>query len=264
MVCGCPKCGKRKAAKTIKHNITTDDFRKKVKKINGNKLCVIGEYVNQDFNIKVKCNICGNVWLSKPKYLIRNQGCSICGHKEKGKKQRKTHETFLNEINEIHDGRLILLEKYVTGKDRIKVKCSICNHIWNPVSRRLLRRGCPNCNISKGELLISKILKKLNINYKTYYIFNNLKTDVGGTPIFDFVIFDKNDSLKMIIEYDGEQHFKPIKKWGGEKRLKRQQKIDKFKNDYCYNHNIQMIRIPYYDFDNIDNEYIKKLINYVE
>ena len=123
----------------------------------------------------------------------------------------------------------------------------------------ILRRGCPKCNFSKGELLITKILKELNINFKDQHIFDGLKTNDNGTPIFDFVIFE-NDKIKQIIEYDGEQHFKPIKKWGGIKRFEKQQKIDKFKNDYCNDNGIEMIRIPYTELKKINNEYIKQLI----
>ena len=169
------------------------------------------------------------------------------------------YETFINEINTIHDGRISVLEEYKTSRDRIKVKCNVCNHEWTPFSMMILRRGCPKCNFSKGELLITKILKELNINFKDQHIFDGLKTNDNGTPIFDFVIFE-NDKIKQIIEYDGEQHFKPIKKWGGIKRFEKQQKIDKFKNDYCNDNGIEMIRIPYTELKKINNEYIKQLI----
>ena len=134
------------------------------------------------------------------------------------------------------------------------------NHEWTPVAGRLLRRGCPKCNFSKGELLISKILKELNINFKEQYIFGGLKTEDNGTPKFDFVLFE-NDKIKQIIEYDGEQHFKIVKRWGGIKRFERQQKIDNFKNDYCKDNNIEMIRIPYTELKKINNEYIKEKLN---
>ena len=39
------------------------------------------------------------------------------------------------------------LESYKGGKNRIKVKCIICNHEWTPFARKLLDGGgCPNCN----------------------------------------------------------------------------------------------------------------------
>jgi len=55
----------------------------------------------------------------------------------------------------------------------------------------------------------------------------------------------------MLIEYDGIQHFKPIKYFGGEEKFKFQQKTDFIKNEYCKNNNIKLLRIPYWEFDNI-------------
>lgn len=256
---GCPKCGKQISKNTKKYDISTEDFHKKIDKIFNNKIKVIGEYVNCFSEVQMKCNICDYEWLSTPTYLIKKHGCIKCGHIEKGKKQRKSNETFINEINIKHDGRINTLEEYKTGRDRIKVKCNICDYEWSPISRTLTRRGCPKCNFSKGELLISKILKELNTDFIEQYIFTGLKTDNNGIPIFDFVIFE-NSIIRKIIEYDGEQHFKVIKKWGGIKRFDRQQKIDKFKNDYCKNNNIEMIRIPYTELKKINIEYIKEIL----
>lgn len=257
---GCPDCGKKKAAETIKYHISTDDFKNKVKKIFGDKLEILGEYVNFYSDIEVKCNICGYNWISKPTYLISGSGCYICGHKEKGKKQRKTNDEFNKNIKKIYGDKLTLLEEYIRGTDRIKVICNVCSHEWHPVSRRLLSRGCPKCNFSKGELLISKILKELNINFEEQYIFDGFKTDKNGTPIFDFVIFDDFNNIKSIIEYDGEQHFKSIKKWGGDDKLKRQQEIDIIKNNFCVINNIKLVRISYTELNKIDNNYIKNLL----
>ena len=39
--------------------------------------------------------------------------------------------------------------------------------------------------------------------------------------------------------------FDPIKIWGGEEKLKRQQENDEIKNQYCKNNNINLVRIPY-------------------
>ena len=71
---------------------------------------------------------------------------------------------------------------------------------------------------------------------------------------FDFYIPD----LNICIEYDGEQHFEPVD-FGGkgkeyaEKRFKAQQKRDNIKTEYCKNNNIKLIRIPYWEFDNVEN-----------
>lgn len=39
--------------------------------------------------------------------------------------------------------------------------------------------------------------------------------------------------------------------WGGEEGLIHRQENDKRKNEYCQEHNIKLIRIPYYIINNI-------------
>ena len=70
---------------------------------------------------------------------------------------------------------------------------------------------------------------------------------------FDFYLLNKN----KIIEYDGIQHFKPITFGGISKEranenFETQKLKDKSKDEYCKNNNIELIRIPYWDFDNIE------------
>lgn len=71
---------------------------------------------------------------------------------------------------------------------------------------------------------------------------------------FDFVVFNDDNSIKLLIEYDGEQHFqnKTDKIWSDS--LEKRQERDRIKNDYCLSHNIPLIRIPYWEKNNITLE----------
>jgi very-short-patch-repair endonuclease len=68
-------------------------------------------------------------------------------------------------------------------------------------------------------------------------------------PDFRFLNHD------IIIEYDGEQHFRP-KAFGkmsqekAEENLKETQENDKIKDDFCKENGFKMIRIPYTKFAN--------------
>lgn len=61
---------------------------------------------------------------------------------------------------------------------------------------------------------------------------------------FDFAIFNKQGNVAFLIEYDGEQHFKPVEKWGGEEKFLIQRERDNRKNIYCKEKGIPLIRIP--------------------
>lgn len=97
------------------------------------------------------------------------------------------------------------------------------------------------CRASKGELLIANLLKSHNITYETQKKFLSL-TGARKRPLrFDFFLPEFN----LIIEYDGEHHFEPIKRWGGEARFKDIQQRDAKKNEFCEENNIKLLRISY-------------------
>lgn len=96
-----------------------------------------------------------------------------------------------------------------------------------------------------------KLLDKNNIKYIREYKFIDCK-NIKPLP-FDFFLFEYN----TCIEYDGEQHFKINKYFGGEKGLLKRQKNDNIKNEYCINNNIRLIRIKYNE--NIEEKFNRLL-----
>lgn len=78
--------------------------------------------------------------------------------------------------------------------------------------------------------------------------------------LFDFYI----DSIRLAIEYDGEQHFFPVdfagrgRNWA-EEQFKKNKFHDELKNQYCLEHNISLLRIPYFEYENIANILNEKL-----
>ena len=115
-------------------------------------------------------------------------------------------------------------------------------------------KRCVYCSTTKGEERIIKFLEENNIKYfydKRY--FKDL-IGVGGARLKpDFIIEDR----KVWIEYDGIGHFEPVdfagkgKEWALEifNILKTH---DEIKNKYARKNNWKLIRIPYWDFDNIE------------
>ena len=50
---------------------------------------------------------------------------------------------------------------------------------------------------------------------------------------------------KICIEYDGEQHFRPVNYFGGLESFERQIIRDKIKNEFCNENQIKLIRFNY-------------------
>ena len=118
-------------------------------------------------------------------------------------------------------------------------------------------QGCPYCFdtkkfiFSKGEKAVENVLQDLNIVYLPQYTFFDCR-DKNTLP-FDFYLPD----LNKCIEYDGQHHYYPVTFNGvSEERAKENHletvKHDKIKNEYCKYNNIELLRIPYYDFKNIE------------
>lgn len=63
----------------------------------------------------------------------------------------------------------------------------------------------------------------------------------GGHQRFD----GYNEFLRLAVEYDTEDHFKPLSSFGGEKGLKERQERDSRKDSFCKENNIVLIRFPY-------------------
>lgn len=100
--------------------------------------------------------------------------------------------------------------------------------------------------MSKYEEQIIKILKQSKLSFQREKTFQDLK---HGLFRFDLYIPHLNGQA-VIIEVDGEQHFKPI--YGRQNFLKGQE-YDRQKNSYCLAKGIQLYRIPYWEIKNIHN-----------
>lgn len=117
-------------------------------------------------------------------------------------------------------------------------------------------QSCGQCHFSKGEQKIADILDSLSVSYvKEYTGFKCYNPRTNRKLRFDFYLKDMN----ACIEYDGIQHFEDVN-WKHE-TLEDVQYKDDIKNQYCKNNNINLIRIPYWDFDKLNEEYLLSLIS---
>ena len=105
---------------------------------------------------------------------------------------------------------------------------------------------------SRGEIKICEILDAAGLDYQEEYTFPDLVSSSGRPLRFDFAVFDDNGDLDFLIEFQGIQHYEPVEIFGGEEQFKIQQEHDKRKCEYAKTHNITLIEIPYWDFENIE------------
>jgi very-short-patch-repair endonuclease len=123
----------------------------------------------------------------------------------------------------------------------------------------MLGHGCPVCKASRGEREIARILSRHKIKFIKQKSFRDLKC--RRALRFDFAVLDSSGGIQYLIEYDGIQHFRPVKMFGGNVAYMSTKERDKLKDNFCKRKGISLIRIPYTKFDEIETILTKELIN---
>ena len=108
---------------------------------------------------------------------------------------------------------------------------------------------------SSHEDKIRLLLHDLDISFVEQYRFPDCKYKY--TLPFDFAVFN-NGTLSFLIEYDGKQHFTPLRCFGGLDGYDGTHKRDMIKDQYCQTNNIHLLRLPY---TLTDDEIKEKIIN---
>jgi hypothetical protein len=247
-VCGCPKCGHENAGK---ERITpfAELLQSFIEK-HGDKYEYIKEtYVNQN---QYMCMICPKhgEFEQFPISHKKGFGCWKCGISVRSKAKRMKLETFIKIAEYIHGDLYDYshLKKIRTTKDKIMIHCNCCNRQFpqTPGAHIYGCQGCPICVGSKGEKAIINFMVKHGIKFEIQYKFEDCK-DIRCLP-FDIYIPD----LDLCIEYDGIQHFIAIRLFGGKLGLKETQRRDAIKTKYCEDNNINLLRIKYTEYKNIE------------
>lgn len=237
--CGCVKQKEQEEKEKIKENKKNYLIGKRF-----GKLVVIertDKKINRSIVWKCKCD-CGN-YKEVPTHLLQNGHTRSCGC--------LIREAHANDLAGQKFDKLTVLYPcdYKTDSNIIwHCKCDCGNEC--DVKSYLLKKGltqsCGCISSSIGEMNIQKILNNNNIQYKKEYTIKDL-----GKLRFDFAIF-KNNNLIRLIEFDGIQHFSEhTGVWNSKDSLKERQKRDNIKNKYCKDNNIPLVRIPYWERDNI-------------
>lgn len=207
---------------------------------------------------RCKCK-CGNEKILSGIALRGNYTLSCgCYKKEiaqkimKEKVQKLGAQARFQDLTGQRFGKLLVLEKdtSIINNKRIRWICQCdCGNIKSIVGTSLKKGSTQSCGCignSRGQYIIRSILLKNNIPFCSEYIFSDL-IDKAYLR-FDFGIFDNNNNLIKLIEFDGRQHTDSKSVWHNETVIKH----DKMKTEYCKSHHIPLLRISYKDIDKIN------------
>ena len=141
---------------------------------------------------------------------------------------------------------------YLCGKE-IKVTCDKFG-IYPPTSYGYRAYNgywskiyCACHTISSFQWIVNDILIKHGVEYLVEVSADGVYGIDNKTPLrFDFAVY-KEGQLFAFLECQGEQHYKPIDEFGGERSFRIQQRNDKEKKRYAEEKKIKLIEISYKD-----------------
>lgn len=244
---GCPKCRG--------HKLTTKEKTELARKIHKYKYSYelingLPKIINHE-KYDIICPEHGVFNMRWTNHTNMKQGCPKCNTAGRKSLNKQQIIKQIKDLNTEFKYDWNSLKGYYNNSFRIK--CSKHGWFHQQPSNHLQGQRCRKCNNSKGEDKIEELLKLNNIEFETQKSFPNLK--MNQSLLFDFYI----PELNLCIEFDGELHFKPVKFFGGEEEFKRIKKSDSMKNKYCKENNIKLLRIPYTEYNNIE-EILNKIL----
>lgn len=221
------------------------------------KLTVVQQLPEYTKCVRYLCQCdCGNYIICNGDNL-RNGDRTSCGCKKREPKKDLTGQKF---------GKLTVLElsseRSSWGEIQWKCQCE-CGNIVK-ISTSNLTTGnslsC-GCNKSKGEEKLRSILSSLDMEYISQCSFEDcINPKTGYVLRFDFYLPKYN----LCIEFDGEQHYHPIKHFGGEEYYEDTVFRDTIKNNYCSVNGISLLRIPYTSYDELCSDFLLLKIKEIE
>lgn len=248
----CPYCS---------HRVSPNEFYKKF-----NDRGLIGKsletpYYDVDTPIIVYCSIHNSRKELSPTAINRGKFlCDYCRSEYNHLVQMKTSDEFKQSILDVHSGKLSVIGKYFNTHTKILINCNVCStrFLAEPNSLLSAKSGCPRCARSFSENELQKILREHSINFEQQKKFSECKYK---KPLpFDFYIEEYN----LLIELDGEQHYKPIDYFGGEKSFRSQVLRDHIKNSFCYRNGIKLVRVIVDSNRNKTVNKLNKLVTMIE
>ena len=179
--------------------------------------------------------------------------------------KRLTKEEFILKARQIHGWKYDYSKVvYLNNRTPVCIICPEHGEFWQTPHGHLSGQGCPKCHEEKNVNEI-KLFNFINDNIEHKVISQYKSNWLDGQSIDIFI-----PDINVGVEYQGIQHFKPIRYFGGSKKYEYTISKDKEKFEKCKNNGIKLfyfsteknIPIDYFDKIYSDNnkllEEIKK------
>jgi very-short-patch-repair endonuclease len=235
---GCPKCGL--VSSLGKRKLSLNEFISRSIKIHKKKYDYSKVvYHNITKKVNIRCPEHG-FFLQQPQFHINGSGCPKCSIIEQHAKQKKTTKEVIRDSilthGDLYDYSKL---KVIDTKTEVIIICKKHGEFLQTPNNHQRGNGCPNCNSSKGEEKIKKILTNNNIKFQQQYRFKGLQS-IRSLKC-DFYL----PKHKIVIEFNGRQHYEPVRAFGGKIAFIESQERDKIKRLFLKENNIRLLEIHY-------------------
>jgi hypothetical protein len=220
-----------------------DDFLIKAKKAHGDLYDYSKvKYIKSTLKVTIICRIHGE-FEQTPSAHYQGQRCPACARDSRISLISNTTQSFIEKANKIHFNKYDYSQvNYKNGEDKVIIICQKHGPFIQTAKDHLIGHGCVNCRRSKGEEIIERLLIYNKISFIPQKLFDDCKGKKNKLP-FDFYLPD----ISAVIEFQGEQHFVPVKHWGGDEKLRETQVTDNIKKEYCKTKGMVLFEITYKD-----------------
>lgn len=141
---------------------------------------------------------------------------------------------------------------YVTNRVNVCIVCPIHGEFYQTPHSHLSGNGCPKCLYKSQYKLYSRLCNE----FPDLEILYEYSPDWLGKQRFDIYIPKYN----IAIEYNGEQHYKPIARFGGVLGYNKTVERDSYKLEKCKANNCKLYVLKY-DYKNDD---LQEIINTIQ
>lgn len=221
----------------------TEEFVKKAQTVHGDKYDYSEtNYVDAWTPVTIICKKHGPFTMSAHNHL-RGQGCPLCGNEKKGAYRKVSREDFIRRANEKHHNKYdYSLVDLKNTWSKVDIICPIHGVFSQKVNDHLRGIGCPECGkkfgVSEKEVLNALQSKYGNVEYQKPFPFLKSRTSCQNV---DFFLPEYN----IGIEYQGDQHFRPKARFGGDVEYEKAKDRDARKFQKCEENGIKMFYISF-------------------
>lgn len=235
----------------MRKSLTTEEFVHRSIVVHGHTYDYSkSTYTSCKDRIDIVCKVHGIFSPLPLNHITKKSGCPRCSVGVRPQNQPLSLEDFIRKAKEVHGDYYDYSQvNYKNTHTKVKIGCPVHGvYLQAPVKHTSNRCGCPSCKKpSRGEEAIREFLEKHDIAFSREHTFNTCRNPNTGRLLkFDFYVPSKN----LIIEFDGEHHYKPTRYNGmsmtqAVATLAQTLHCDEVKNTFLKQEKISLLRIPY-------------------